>query len=191
MSEPYFTLCSGRPFRFMSPSEDDIHLDDIAHSLSHLCRFNGHSKVHYSVATHSIYCSFLVSEEHAFQALMHDATEAYVGDMISPLKSLIPDFKNFEERIWSVICAKYDIPVDLVPEVHEADRAMLLAEARDLLPPFGEPKFPELSTVDPADFCVWKEGGPPVDQETSKALFLIRAAQLRPDITELRELVVI
>lgn len=68
------------------PKPEDIRLADIAHALSMICRYGGHARWFYSVAEHSVHVSYLVPQAHALEALLHDAAEAYVGDMIIPLK---------------------------------------------------------------------------------------------------------
>jgi len=71
---------SGKRIDFENPDPDQIDIVDIAHGLSNLCRFSGQSKYFYSVAQHSFYVS-LVCKENKLQALLHDATEAYMADV--------------------------------------------------------------------------------------------------------------
>jgi uncharacterized protein len=137
---PWFSLCSGRRFHPWSPQAEDIHIEDIAGALSKLCRFNGHCLEFYSVAEHSVHTSYQVPAELALCALLHDATEAYIGDLITPIKKNIPAFEEVESIVWLAIAARFNLPWILPPEVYAADRTMLLIEARDLLHPVGEPK---------------------------------------------------
>lgn len=115
--------------------EEDINIEDIAHHLSMIVRFNGAVKYPYSVAQHSWLLSHLVSEENKFCALMHDATEAVVGDMASPLKYLFPKFKEIEDNIWKVIARKYGLPEIIPDEVKENDLKIVFTEKRDCLNP--------------------------------------------------------
>src|SRR5689334_10911717 len=78
------TTFSGEPFWPLDPQPEDIRIVDIAHALSLQCRFNGHTKFHYSVAQHSLIMSFNVPLQFALEALLHDAAEAYIGDLIRP-----------------------------------------------------------------------------------------------------------
>lgn len=105
---------SGRQFDLTSPTAAMISPVDIAHALSNLCRFNGHTRTHYSVAQHSMLVSSLVPEQHKLVALLHDATEAYIGDMTRPLKAIMPGFRIAEEIIWQAICDRFNL--DPVPE---------------------------------------------------------------------------
>ena len=66
---------SGKHFYYDKINKDDIDINDIAVSLSNICRFAGHLSHFYSVAQHAVLCSQLVPQEFAFEALMHDATE--------------------------------------------------------------------------------------------------------------------
>jgi hypothetical protein len=77
---------TGRAFYPLDPRPEDIDPVDIAHALSLICRYGGHSSRFYSVAEHCVLMSHAVAPEHALWALLHDATEAYLGDMIRPLK---------------------------------------------------------------------------------------------------------
>lgn len=80
---------TGRAFDLAAPRADLISTVDIAHSLSMICRFGGHPRRHYSVAQHSLLVAGIVPPEHQLIALLHDATEAYVGDMVRPIKLMM------------------------------------------------------------------------------------------------------
>lgn len=121
---------------------EDICIQDIAHSLALTNRFNGHSRWPYSVAQHSVLMSQLIrtyqfpegdDRQIRFQALMHDAPEAYCGDMISPIKSMIPRYKDLEAHIWEVVAQRFNLPLVLHPDVKDADMRMVQTERRDLL----------------------------------------------------------
>ncbi len=119
------------PFRMTA---DDVSIEDIAHSLSNICRFNGNCHEFYSVAQHSIYVASLLPPELKFVGLMHDATEAYCGDMIRPIKAAMPAYQALERIIWAAIAEKYGLPLVLPHEVKVADNIMLMTERRDLMP---------------------------------------------------------
>jgi 5'-deoxynucleotidase YfbR-like HD superfamily hydrolase len=127
---------TGRKFDLLRPGLEDIDIEDIAHAASMLCRFNGHIRVFYSVAQHSVHVSQHLDHLHpkgGLQGLLHDAAEAYVGDMVRPLKRGMPVFQRIEDGIWLKVCEKYDIRQDLHPDVKKADNTMLVTEARDLM----------------------------------------------------------
>lgn len=123
---------SGRTIDIINPDPYDININDIAHALARLCRFGGHTKEFYSVAQHSLLCSLNVGAEHALAALMHDATEAYCGDMVGPLKCLLPAYQDIEAKLWETIAWKYRLPDELPEEVKRVDKALLATEQRDL-----------------------------------------------------------
>ncbi|VFS40443.1 CPS-53 (KpLE1) prophage protein [Escherichia coli] len=123
---------SGKHFYYDRINKDDIVINDIAVSLSNICRFAGHLSHFYSVAQHAVLCSQLVPQEFAFEALMHDATEAYCQDIPAPLKRLLPDYKRMEEKIDAVIREKYGLPPVMSTPVKYADLIMLATERRDL-----------------------------------------------------------
>lgn len=129
----WYQTFSGRRFNPLNATPDDIYIEDIAHSLSLICRFGGHCKHFYSVGQHSILCAQHVPPEYQFQALMHDATEAYIGDMVTPLKNQMPKFHQVEDRLWKIIAKKFQLPRELANEVKVADRQALGTERRDLL----------------------------------------------------------
>lgn len=127
------TLQSGSIFDLLNPDSSSFTIEDIAHALGQTCRFNGHTKVFYSVAQHLVLCSYIVDKEHALGALLHDAHEAFVGDIVTPLKALLPDFKDLEIRIEKSVLNKFGLTYPLHPSIKQADLKMLATEKRDLL----------------------------------------------------------
>eukprot|EP00913_Durusdinium_trenchii_P028455 g26683.t1 len=122
-------------FDLLDPRPDQVDIEDIAHALARLCRFNGHTNGFYSVAQHSVLCSQIVDPLYAFDALMHDAAEAYVGDLVSPVKRLLDDhgghaFRDCEDRICRVIAYVFGNEYPVHPRVHEADATMLATEVQ-------------------------------------------------------------
>lgn len=130
----FISTVSGRQFHFAQPTADMIDLEDIAHALSNLCRFTGQCSVFYSVAEHSIHVSRIVPEELALVALLHDATEAYCADLARPLKQLLPEYSVIEDRIWGAVAGRFGLPVEMPPEIKQADMAMLKREVMALFP---------------------------------------------------------
>lgn len=129
MSEAWMQTYTGKRFDLLAPQPSEIDILDIAHALSMQCRFTGHCSEFYSVAEHSICVSYLVPPEDAFSALMHDAAEAYISDISSPLKRLLPDYKRIELIVERAIATKFDIDIHR-SSIKDADMAMLEAERR-------------------------------------------------------------
>lgn len=111
-----------------APKPHTIDITDIAHALSNIPRFGGHTSRPYSVAAHCVNCAMRVAPEHRLAALMHDAAEAYMGDMVAPLKRRLPDFITMEKRLDRVIAQKFGYPYPFPHEVKLADREMLERE---------------------------------------------------------------
>jgi 5'-deoxynucleotidase YfbR-like HD superfamily hydrolase len=156
---PYLQTVSGRWVNPFDPDPAQLDPGDIARALANQCRFGGHCRVFYSVAQHSVIVSELVEQrggdvEDVFAALMHDATEAYLGDMPHPLKhrsALGAEFKAAEDHLEQVILDRFSIKAD-VPEIKRADRALLATERRA----FSEETWhwPELEGVEPLDLAL-------------------------------------
>jgi hypothetical protein len=128
-------LYSGKRFWPLDPHPDDIEIMDIAHSLSLQCRFAGHTKEHYSVAKHSLHVAELVPKKYFLEALLHDASEAYLVDLPRPIKNFSAmgrEYKKIETRIQKVINEKFRA-IETPKCVLDADNRVLMAEARDLL----------------------------------------------------------
>ena len=132
--DSFILLSSGFNFDFNQPEKSFIFIEDIAHGLSNLCRFNGHCDKFYSVAEHSVLCSYLVEPGFEYAALMHDASEAYLGDISTPLKKLLPDYRVIEDKVEKAIFEAMYVPYPLPKEVKRADLTALAIEKRDLMP---------------------------------------------------------
>lgn len=130
---------TGVQFWPMDPRPEEIVIDDIAHALSNCCRYAGHCREFYSVAEHSVLVSEVVPPEHAFQALLHDATEAYLVDVPRPLKRYLTNYHEIEDTLWKAIAKRFGIPEELHPSIKEADNAVLLAEAEQIMGPKPAP----------------------------------------------------
>lgn len=128
----WITTHTGLHFDYIKPNPDAIYIRDIAIALSRECRFTGQSQKFYSVAQHSVECSYIVPEPFKFEALLHDAVEAYCKDIPSPLKKLLPDYQKIENNIDSVIRKKFNLPLTISAEVKRADLIMLATEHRDI-----------------------------------------------------------
>jgi hypothetical protein len=124
----------GRYFDLLQPESHNFPVREIAHALSNLCRFTGHTRRFYSVAQHSVLVSYMVPKKHALQALFHDASEAYLGDVSSPLKALIPDYRMIERRVEHAIAECYGFQNPPPACIKRADLQALHIERRMLLP---------------------------------------------------------
>lgn len=107
---------------------ESICIEDIAHGLSYTARFGGQLNGFLSVAQHSCMVASEVSDEYKLAALLHDASEAYLGDMPSPFKKLLPDFKVYENKLMAVIAEKFGFDYPLHKEIKSADLYMLEVE---------------------------------------------------------------
>ena len=125
---------SGNYFDLGAPHDSEILITDIAHALSNICRFAGHCHQFYSVAQHSVMVSLMVPPEYALQALLHDASEAYVGDVTSPLKAMLPEYRVIERNVADAIYKRFNIMDPLhSPCIKHADLVALATERLHLL----------------------------------------------------------
>ena len=176
---PYLQTVSGKWVNPLDPDPEQFDIEDIARALGNLCRFGGHCRAFYSVAQHSVIVSQLVEErggdaEDVFAALMHDAAEAYLGDMPHPLKhrsALGAAFKEAERQLEAAIEAHFAIKAH-VPEIKRADRALLATERRAFSAERW--RWPELEGVEALDLELTALG-----PEDATRAFLERYAELQ------------
>lgn len=124
---------TGKYLDVFNPDPEQICIEDIAHALANTCRFGGHTREFYSVAQHSIMVCNRVQPELKLQALMHDAAEAYLTDVPTPIKKQLPAYIELEENLMKVIAAKFGFDCQMAPEVMEADKAELEYEWNEYL----------------------------------------------------------
>ena len=129
----WLQMHSGVAFWPLDPRADEVRIEDIAHSLSLLCRFGGHCRRFYSVAEHSIHVASLLPDHLKLAGLLHDASEAYVVDLPSPLKRCLPDYAEIEAGVQRAISEHFGLPAAMHPAVKVADRQMLVTEAWELM----------------------------------------------------------
>jgi hypothetical protein len=126
-------------FDLLKPEPEMIDIRDIAHGLANECRFSNQCDEFYSVAQHSWLVSECCQPWDALWGLLHDAAEAYVGDVARPLKQNLPDYVQIERRIEMTIATKFRLigrdPNDFLrtrERVKHWDDVVLATEARDL-----------------------------------------------------------
>lgn len=137
-SHPYLTTFTGRRVMLEHMQPDDICIEDIVQATSNLCRFGGHLKRFYSVAEHQVRACRLAEIDHgvgsevAQCALLHDAPEAYVGDVPLPLKVMLPDYAKIEKRVTWAVGKALGLPDEgnaIWDEVKRYDQIILMREA--------------------------------------------------------------
>ena len=154
------TTFSGEKFNPLNPDVEKIKIGDIAHALSMLCRANGHFKSFYSVAQHSINCANEAkargySEKVVLSCLLHDATEAYICDVIRPVKEHLANYNEIEATIIKVIWEKYGLDeltedekmiwrqIDNDILGHELKNLMVGEKDREVVELYSKPDFSE------------------------------------------------
>lgn len=130
------TLYTGREVDIFNLRIEDIDIEDIAHSLSNLCRYGGHCLFYYSVALHSYLCSLEPgTKSEQLQFLLHDASEAYVNDLVRPIKHRVEmeKYREIEDSIQDLIFKRFNLPYPYSERVHEVDDKVLLDEIPNLI----------------------------------------------------------
>jgi hypothetical protein len=157
---PEIYTWGGTIFNFESPTPEMVSIEDIAKSLSCICRYTGHCNGFYSVAQHSVLMANLSEFEGygtTLQRLLHDSAEAYIGDIHRPLKDrlwydeghgkdghrrrYIKRIRTIERRVQKVIGETLDVDLSDLSAVKPADNIMMATEVRDLLPPNARELF--------------------------------------------------
>lgn len=126
---------SGRKFYFDDIDPRQIKIQDIAHALSNICRFNGHCKFFYSVAQHSLLvsnmCEELIGKKTALDGLLHDSPEAYIADIAAPVKPFLRDYMLLEKRLETEIKKVFGVAMN-DPLIRKADKIACLVEGLHL-----------------------------------------------------------
>jgi len=137
----WIVTASGRRFHPLDPRPDDVLLEDVARALSNLCRFTGHTREFYSVAEHSCRVALEAyrssgDPREGLAGLYHDAAEAYVNDLSTPLKHshALTGYRIVEAGVQAAVARAAGVSPEKSWHVARADRVLLLTEARDLLP---------------------------------------------------------
>lgn len=148
VTNPTIQTFVGELFDIFDPNLNQINLKDISHALSMICRYGGHSREFYSVAEHSVliagYFEKTGHTDLARWGLMHDATEAYMGDLIRPLKRALPAYAAAEDNLMAYICTKFDLPIEQPGPIKEADLRITTDEREILM-------FPRVWSYDPLE----------------------------------------
>lgn len=142
MNTPWSQTRSGRAFPLVDPEPSDVYWPDVAYALAHINRFGGHVGA-YSVAQHSVLVAEQLRPEWRAYGLLHDAHEAFLGDIPTPLKRLL-DARDSYNAVWAIandidravlraagLC--YPVPSEIAEAVHVADIRVLMTERRDLM----------------------------------------------------------
>lgn len=138
-------------FDIMDPNPDEISLVDIACALSRIARFGGHGLHFYSVAAHSLFCEQIgeqlgMDKNARATLLMHDAAEAYVGDVVRPLKysGRVGEYDEIEHTIWCAIAFKWGLPMITCKDIKAVDNIACITEKVALFPAHDDwPGFPD------------------------------------------------
>lgn len=145
---------TGVRFAPLSPHAEGIRTADIAHSLSLLCRANGHFKQFYSVAQHSLNCAGEaagrgLSGKVQLACLLHDASEAYISDITRPVKRDLPEYVAIEKRLQECIWDAFGISLtsEEAAQVEAVDDAVLYAEFEQLMGVKVFEKAPEIKST--------------------------------------------
>ncbi len=130
---------TGKELDLLRPNPKDICIEDIAHHLAKLERYNGAGAYPYSVGQHSLFVAEILPPEYMLHGLLHDATEAYLGDVVSPLKQLLPEYKKIEQGIMAAVFTRFNLSFPRQDIIKQADKSVMAAEMHQVL---GWPDLP-------------------------------------------------
>lgn len=140
----WMQTATGRQFFPLDPRPEEIFIEDIAAALSKLCRFGGHSTRFYSVAEHCVLMAREAPPAVALDALMHDASEAYLCDVVRPIKPSLVNYRELEGQLEAAIAERFGLATTMPAEVKRMDNA-ILADERDqaMVKPPADWRLPE------------------------------------------------
>jgi hypothetical protein len=168
-------------YRPLAPTFD---LNDIAHSLAQVNRYNGHGRFPFSVATHSVLVSLLMEEVTGgdpFEGLYHDGTEAYLADVAAPIKPLLPDWKALDGKAELLLRKQLGLPEKKTKECKAADWLALFIEAYQLMPSKAA-NWEDPENLRPVALRLRKQGWKisEIDWRYSRRIFVERHNAIRP-----------
>lgn len=168
-TETSIVTFSGKSFDLLRPEPHMVDIIDIAEALSKLCRFTGHTRTHYSVAQHCVLVSQFVHEPYKLAGLLHDAAEAYVGDMNHPLKhsGYVRGYDEIEAGVSRAIFKRFGASYPIPEVIKVIDRRMAYTEMKWVMPTCPRPEL-----VLPLVITPW-------DAEEARNQFLNRFDALR------------
>lgn len=142
-ADGWINTYTGLAFFYAEPTVDMVCIEDIAHALSHACRFTGHCRRFYSVAEHSALLmkwsrdksDVKRNKDELRAVLLHDAAEAFIADVARPAKALLPQYRELEARIEAVIAKKFNIPFPLPQWIKDIDVRILADERAQIMTP--------------------------------------------------------
>jgi hypothetical protein len=169
----WMQISGGDQFWPLDPRPEEITIEQIAHGLSRQCRYGGHVKdevEHYSTAEHSFHISHTVPPEHALAALLHDAPESFLQDVIRPIKPYLTEYKPIEDRLQEMIFIKYGLDPIIPNIVHEHDMRICVDERDQVM---DKPKVMWMEGVEPLGVTIqcWSPS-------IAKKMFLTRFHEL-------------
>lgn len=151
----WMLTASGGVFYPLDPHPDEVEIYDIAHALGMACRYGGHCKRFFSVAEHCVKMAECAPEPLKLATLMHDASEAYLQDVIRPVKYSLPGYLPIEDRLMRVIASKYGFSWPMHPEIKVLDERMIGAERLQAVHPNALKKtWSRWSEVPPLDVTI-------------------------------------
>lgn len=177
----WFETQTGRQFFILDPRPEDVRVEDVAQALGHKARFGGFYDEHvnfYSVAEHCLLMTEYAlkkrgaSPHEALRVLLHDASEAYTGDMLAPVKRSIPGFKEIEDRVERVVMPALGVPPGKCDLARELDERICVTERQQALKPSGN--YWRNDNVEPLD-VVLRFWGP----NKARDIFLLTYYELK------------
>jgi hypothetical protein len=128
LKERYLSTFTGLKFRPYDPHPDQIDIRDIAHGLSLTCRFSGQTPFMYSVCEHSLHVASRLPDKFKLEGLLHDSSEAYLSDIVKPVKHGLPDYRVLAVVVEQAIALKFDLEFPWPSQVKTVDLALLRHE---------------------------------------------------------------
>jgi hypothetical protein len=149
----YVRTFSGAEVDLLDPDPESLQLVDIAHHLSKLDRYNGAGAYSYSVGQHSLLVAEVLPPGLKLWGLLHDATEAYLGDVVAPLKALMRDYREIENNLMKRIARRFGLSMPRSSEVKAADKAVMVSEMRQVM---NWPDLADAQQFDAAPVRIWQ-----------------------------------